>query len=91
MLLNVTGVLSLSWVAQNGGWTERSTDRQDLDSGAVALAVDVAPTNHTRAMYNMLLAAMVILILLAYVATLNYTIWKVRLRAAAACCWCVCV
>ena len=50
----------------------------DISDGAVQLAVDVAPQNHARALYNMLLAGMVIAILLAFVCVLNYTIWKVN-------------
>ena len=34
--------------------------------------------NHYRAMYNMLLAGMVIAVLLVFLITLNYTIYKVR-------------
>ena len=51
--------------------------RVDIASGAVELAADVAAANHSRALFNMMLALMVILLLMLFVVTLNYTIWKV--------------
>lgn len=53
--------------------------RADIAAGGtVALAVDVSAANHARARYNLLLSLMVVAILLAFVCTLNYAIWRVR-------------
>lgn len=43
----------------------------------VSLGVSLAHANHLRACYNMLLAAMVVVLLLGFVALLNTSIWKV--------------
>jgi Ca2+/Na+ antiporter len=53
----------------------------DIASGRVELAADVAPANHSRARFNMMLALMVILLLMLFVVTLNFTIWKVGRQA----------
>lgn len=45
----------------------------------VSLAVSLTRANHLRAGYNMLLAAMVVALLLGFVALLNWSIWRVRL------------
>lgn len=54
--------------------------------GAVDLSVDVQGANHRRALFNMLLSLVFILVLLAFVCTLNYSIWQVRVRAGGVAC-----
>ena len=55
--------------------------REELSSGAVSLAINVAGDNHARALYNMMLAVLIIVLLLVFVIVLNYTIWRVRAAA----------
>ena len=58
--------------------------RVTITSGDVSLQANVAGGNHTRALYNMLLAMVITLLLLVFVAVLNYTVWKVRGRGGGA-------
>ncbi|KAL4448605.1 hypothetical protein ABPG75_005824 [Micractinium tetrahymenae] len=76
------GALNWDWVQQHGGWTRRSTDRQGMLSEVpqVSLSVSLAHANHLRARYNMLLAAMVVVLLLGFVVLLNWTIWKMLVQ-----------
>ena len=48
----------------------------------VSLAVNVAKANHLRALYNMALACMVIVLLLTFVVLFKYSIWKVGGRTS---------